>query len=87
MATKDPTTINQDSSITNKDVLDNVSYSPSDFEYLKAIEQESAQLFLPEKQFPTFADLKNSLTLFASKKGFSIVRHCHIWMQAPLHSI
>ena len=87
MATQGPTTINQDSSITNKDVLDNVSYSPSDLEYLKAIEQESAQLFPPEKQFPTVADLKNSLTLFASKKGFSIVLHCHRWMQAPLHSI
>jgi hypothetical protein len=37
MATQDPTTNNEDSSITNKDVLDDVSYSPSDLEYLKAI--------------------------------------------------
>ena len=72
MATQDPTTNNQDSSITNKDVLDNVRYSPSDLEYLKAIEQESAELFPPEKQFPTVTDLRNSLRLFASKKGFSI---------------
>jgi hypothetical protein len=72
MATQNPTTNNQDSSMTNKDVLDNVSYSPSDLEYFKAIEQESAQLFPPEKQFPAVADLRNSLSLFASKKGFSM---------------
>jgi hypothetical protein len=72
MATRDPTTNKEDSSITNKDMLYNVSHSSSDLEYLKAIEQESAQLFPPEKQFPIVADLRNLLSLFASKKGFSI---------------
>ena len=83
----DPTTNQEDSSITNMDVLDNAMYSPEDLEYLKAIEQEAALLFPPEKEYSTVGDLRNLLRLFASKKGFSIATDgCKIlcsWSEEP----
>ena len=62
----------QNNTINNEYPLDNPTYSPEEVALLDSIEEEASAYYPVGKEFTSPQELRDSLRLFAHKKGFAV---------------